>query len=237
MLNVLLESKAVRTRRVGGTVTSTLVHAAIVAGGIMLTVRPNPGDARTPPKEPKIRYVDIKPSPKPAAPTPAQPRPERRSTSTTPSLPPLPTVDQIPSKLPPIDPSVPTTTEPNAGFGPGIPTTSSLGEPVERGEPLGGVVEERYVDRSPRLMGKPVQPTFPSMLRERGHNGRVVVQFVVDTLGRAEMDAFQVVEASDRLFAESVRAVLGRYRFSPGDAGGRKVRTLVRLPFYFTLVR
>ena len=75
------------------------------------------------------------------------------------------------------------------------------------------------------------------MLRERGHNGRVVVQFVIDTLGRAEMGGLQVVEASDPLFAESVRAVLPRYRFSPGEAGGRKVRTLVALPFDFTVVR
>ena len=34
-----------------------------------------------------------------------------------------------------------------------------------------------------------------------------------------------------------VRAVLPRYHFSPGEAGGRKVRTMVQLPFEFTLVR
>ena len=68
-------------------------------------------------------------------------------------------------------------------------------------------------------------------------NGRVSLQFVVDTLGHAEMSGLQVVEATDPLFARSVRAMLGRYRFSPGEVGGRKVRTLVQLPFDFTLVR
>ena len=36
-------------------------------------------------------------------------------------------------------------------------------------------------------------------------------------------------------FAESVRAALPRFRFSPGEAGGRKVRTRVQIPFDFTL--
>jgi protein TonB len=99
------------------------------------------------------------------------------------------------------------------------------------------VLDERYVDRAPRVVGQPVSPEFPTSLRERGVNGRVSVQFVVDTLGRAEMSGLRVVEATDPLFARSVRAVLGRYRFSPGEVGGQKVRTLVQLPFDFTLVR
>src|SRR5437764_15085921 len=40
MLNVLLESKAPHTPRVGGTLASTLVHAAIITGAIALTVQP-----------------------------------------------------------------------------------------------------------------------------------------------------------------------------------------------------
>jgi protein TonB len=74
-------------------------------------------------------------------------------------------------------------------------------------------------------------------LRERGINGHVAVQFVIDTLGRAEMGGLTIVEATDPLFAQSVRTVLPRYRFSPGEVGGQKVRTLVQLPFDFTLAR
>jgi hypothetical protein len=51
------------------------------------------------------------------------------------------------------------------------------------------------------------------------------------------MSGLRVVEASDPQLVQSVRAVLGRYRFSPGEVGGHKVRTLVQLPFDFTLVR
>jgi protein TonB len=235
MLNVLLESKAVRTRRVGGTVTSTLLHAALVAGGIMLTVQSDPVSARTAPEKGGIIYVPIKTRPRPAGPVPPTTRPAPGPMITTDPVPPI--VLRTPN-VPGVTVEVVADGGPDQfGSALGNVTDGWLGGPRGLIGPADGVIEERYVDRPPRLMGKPVQPTFPSMLRERGHNGRVVVQFVVDTLGRAEMGGLQVVEASDPLFAESVRAVLPRYRFSPGEAGGRNVRTLVALPFDFTLVK
>ena len=63
------------------------------------------------------------------------------------------------------------------------------------------------------------------------------MQFVIDTLGRAELDGLQVVESAHPQFVEAIRAALARYRFSPGEAGGRRVRTRVQLPFDFALVR
>jgi outer membrane biosynthesis protein TonB len=235
MLDVLMESNAARTRKIGGTVTSTLIHAAIVAGAITLTVRPNEGDAHTPPEERVITYIGIDRRPKPPAPPTSRLQPERRSMPTTPTTLPLPVVDHIPTELPSIDPSVPTITEPTTSFGPRISTTGSPGEPLGPGGPPDAVLEERYVDRSPRLLGSPVPPIFPFALRERGRSGRVVIQFVVDTLGRAETTGLEVVEATDPLFAEAVRSVLPRYRFSSGEVAGRKVRTLVQLPFDFTV--
>jgi protein TonB len=235
MLKVLLESKAVRARRVGGTVTSTLVHAAIVAGGIMLTVQSDRVDTRTTSDIGHPIYIPIKPRPRPAGPRVPPTRSTQGPVITTDPVPPIVLTTPNP---PGVNVDVMIDRVPDQfGSALGNVTDGSLGGPPGLSGPADGVIEERYVDRSPRLMGRPAQPTFPYMLRERGHNGRVVVQFVVDTLGRAEMGGLQVVEASDPLFAESVRAVLPRYRFSPGEAGGRKVRTLVALPFDFTLVR
>jgi protein TonB len=64
-----------------------------------------------------------------------------------------------------------------------------------------------------------------------------VVQFVVDTVGRAELADLQVIEAPHPLFVDAVRSALARYRFSVGEAAGRKVRTRVQIPFEFTLTR
>ena len=236
MLNVLLESKAVRTKRMGGTLMSVLVHAATITGAVALGVRPASVDARTPdfPKETPIYRIPVQPRPE----TPrSHARPSefdrsvlRRRTWT------LPRVDDVPPGIPPVDLAGPPITDATE-FTRGISTRSGGSEGRGLSGPLGGVLEERDVDRPPHILGTPVQPAFPTLLRERGISGRVSVQFVVDTLGRAEMSGLRVVEESDPLFAQAVRAVLPRYRFSPGEVSGQKVRTLVQLPFDFTLVR
>ena len=121
-------------------------------------------------------------------------------------------------------------------IGPALPPSGVIGGPAGVGGPSGEVIEARYVEKPPRLL-RSEQPRFPDALRARGQNGRVVVQFVVDTLGRAEMSEFKVVDETDAQLADAVRAVLPRFRFTPGEAAGHKVRTLVALPFDFTLVR
>jgi len=236
MLGTLLESNAIRARRTGGTLASTLVHAALFAGAIVVTAR-GPGLKPVDPDEIVLPpFVVGRP---PDAPDVRVHRPSS-STPTVPTAPQLPSVDRVPDEIPPIDVDVKipvgSDDEVARGTGPIVQAPGGPGGGI--GEPTrDGALDERYVDRAPRIVGNPVQPDFPASLRERGVSGRVSVQFVVDTLGRAEMSGLRVVEATDPLFAHSVRAVLGRYRFSPGEVGGRKVRTLVQLPFDFTLVR
>lgn len=236
MLDVLLESKAVRTRRTGGTVASTLAHAALIVGAIALTTR-NGGATLSPPD------VFIEPPPYFVTPRPVPPentvRPPTSAARATDPVRRLPTIDHVPDVVPPmdVDLNVRIATNDEIGHGPIVSSSTDLGGPGGVGHAPEGVLEERYVDRAPRIVGTPIQPAFPTALRERGISGRVAVQFVVDTLGRAEMSGLRIVEATDALFAQSVQAVLPRYRFSPGEVNGRKVRTLVQLPFDFTLVR
>ena len=236
MLNVLLESKAARTKRMGGTLTSVLVHGAIIAGLVTLGMRPKPVDARIAdfPVDPPIFRVKVEPRPETSRgdPTPSHAdRPLAPAPTWT-----LPRVDSVPPGIPPVDLSAAPITDATE-FTRGVSTGSRGTDGRGLGGPLDGVLEEQYVDRPPHILGAPPLPVFPTALRERGAHGRVSVQFVVDTLGRAEMSGLRVVEESDPLFAQSVRAVLPRYRFSPGEVGGQKVRTLVQLPFDFTLVR
>jgi len=237
MLNVLLESNAVRTKRTGGTLMSVLVHGAIVTSVVAFGMRPKPVDARVPdaPRD-TIVYIPVEPRPEAPRRRPTGPLVEHRAAPTPIPTTPFPTLDRIPTGIPPVDVSVAPISD-QTEFTRGISTGDGATDRRGLGGPAGGVLDERYVDRSPRILGNPISPEFPTSLRDRGVNGRVSVQFVVDTLGRAELRGLRVVEASDSLFAQSVRAVLGRYRFSPGEVGGQKVRTLVQLPFDFTLVR
>jgi len=236
MLNVLLESNTKPSRRTGGTLASMLVHAAIAAGAITLTTgRAIPRPA--PPDEVVLPQIVLPQTAQPR--NPDHPLVDRQTVMEAPMAPRIARVDRVPDAIPPIDvdASIRVATDDEAARGAIGATIRSPGGQIGIGGPPDGVLEERYVDRGPRILGSAIQPWFPTSLRERGVSGRVTVQFVVDTSGHAEMSGLKIVQATDSLFAQSVRAVLPRYRFSPGEVGGSKVRTLVQLPFDFTLVR
>ena len=236
MLNVLLESRATRPRRVGSTITSALVHAGLIAAAVALTV-PGAVDAkgREAPRQRKLIWVPL-PAQRSAGSPPRRflgaavlaPRAPRQPIFTIP--------DVVPNHLPPID-AGPTLPSEDLVIGRGVRTASPIGGDLPGLSGPGSAIDEHLVDRAPRLAGRFADPRYPAALREAGIEGRVVVQFVVDTLGRAELDALQVVESAHPQFVESVRAALARYRFTVGEASGRKVRTRVQLPFDFTLVR
>ena len=233
MLSVLLESRAPRARRVKGTVASALLHAALVAGAVAVTM-PVPVDANgvaSPP--PKVDWVLPSPVPRPPV---AQPGVARIIAPRSPVIPTIAVPDVVPTSLSPIDvgPAIPPDQVVIGGAG---SLTASPAGPWERSSIGNAAVDERFVDRAPRLVGRALEPRYPASLRDAGVEGRVVVQFVVDTLGRAEPGELQVLDAPHALFVESVRAALARYRFTVGETAGRKVRTRVQMPFEFTLVR
>jgi TonB family protein len=76
-------------------------------------------------------------------------------------------------------------------------------------------------------------PLYPAEMERRGIEGRVVVRFVVDTTGRADIETFRIIEASHPLFAAAVREALPRMKFRPAAMGNMRVRQLVELPFGF----
>jgi len=80
--------------------------------------------------------------------------------------------------------------------------------------------------------GNPV-PGYPALLERSGIEGRVLVEFVVDTLGRPDMKSVKVLESSNELFVQSLESALPRWRFYPAEARGRKVKQIVQLPLRF----
>lgn len=54
------------------------------------------------------------------------------------------------------------------------------------------------------------------------------VNVVVDTLGRADMKTFRVVEVSNSWFADNLKTVLPAWRFTPAVLAGCKVRRVYR---------
>ncbi len=78
---------------------------------------------------------------------------------------------------------------------------------------------------------------YPELLRTLGIEGRVVVETVIDTLGRPEAPALRLVESSHSGFEAPARDFVLGARFRPGRSLGRAVRVLVRVPIAFALNR
>ncbi len=90
----------------------------------------------------------------------------------------------------------------------------------------------RAVTERPR-MTRPVVLVYPDSLRDGGVGGDVVVEFVVDTLGRVE-PGVRVLEAAHAGLAAPAQRTIAPARFQPGHVNGRKVRVLMTLRFQFT---
>jgi TonB family protein len=76
-------------------------------------------------------------------------------------------------------------------------------------------------------------PVYPASLEKAHVSGQVLVQFVVNTDGSADMASFKVLKSSHALFTQSVKDALSSMRFVPAEVGGKKVRQLVQMPFGF----
>lgn len=91
------------------------------------------------------------------------------------------------------------------------------------------------VDSAARVV-ESAAPAYPPALLAKNVEGKAVVQFVVDTLGRVDTVSFAVIEATHVEFAEAVRSVLPAMRFAPAVTASRKVRQLVQQPFLFRIL-
>lgn len=76
-------------------------------------------------------------------------------------------------------------------------------------------------------------PRYPESMQKSGIQGEVLVQFVVDTLGHADMSTFKVLRSTASQFTNAVLLALPRITFEPAELLNRKVRQVVQMPFHF----
>jgi protein TonB len=231
----LLESSATRRRSRGGTAASILVHVLVIGSAVFGTATAGiPDDA---PREVALPAY-VAPRPEPArehAKGPATANPNSAAVASNLRPPPqIPFVEPI--GIPPIAVGPPTVSVPADSFASGG-LKSGPGEPAgaPSGAPAGdGPWTRDFVERPAMPLG-PVRPRYPDALRDAGIGGRVVLRFVVDTLGRVEPATVETTSATDPRFGEAARRAIGGLRFRPAEAGGRRVRQLVELPFDFVI--
>lgn len=207
---------------------SATLHTALIAGAIVLTQHA----ATTP--SPAIFAI-----PMPWTPPTAQPQPPVTSSTQTTTVPVPnwavlpPTNIEIPTEIPPPGTSA---FLPNPATDPLPPGTSIITPPG--GLPgLGhAIMDARVVDEMPALLAHP-PINYPEVLRQAGIEGRVTVEAVLDTLGRAEPSSLHVTASPNPLFDREALAVVLGSRYRPGRVDGRAVRVRIQVPVAFAITR
>ena len=236
MFNNLIESKAQKQKRAGGTLMSFVIHTVVISAAVYATAHASQELEK--PKAEKVEFVQVKkdepPPPKeePKPPPPdvvvKAPPPKGFQVLTAPI--------KIPDVLPDIDLSKKVTNEEDfsgkgvaGGIAKGV--VGGTPQPINDNQTYFEFQVEKQVAVQP---GNPA-PRYPDMLRSSNVEGEVLAQFVVDTTGRADMKEFKVLKSTHDMFTSAVKAVLPHMKFYPAEVGGRKVRQLVQMPFQFNL--
>jgi len=136
----------------------------------------------------------------------------------------------IPTNIPPInlqehfDPKDYSGTGVEGGIGTGIVPSSNQ------------VYMESVVEERPEVLSGP-QLQYPDLLRQAAIQGRVLVQAIIDTTGRAEPQSVKVIQSPNPGFDQSARNYVLRALFRPARVHGRAVRVLINLPIDFKIKR
>jgi TonB family protein len=112
-----------------------------------------------------------------------------------------------------------------------VPTAPGGGYPG--GDP-DGVYDSNVLEQPPELLASP-PPRYPELLRQAHIEGIVIIEGVVDTLGRMEQRTLRVVASPHPALSASAMECLAGAIFRPGRVEGRAVRVLVQVPVHFTV--
>src|SRR5256886_17055364 len=136
--------------------------------------------------------------------------------------------DVVPTNLPPVnlqehfDPKDYSGTGVEGGLGSGMVPTGNE------------VFMEAIVEEKPAVLSGPTLQ-FPELLRQAQIQGRVLVQAIVDTLGRAGPNSVKGLQSPHPGFDQSAKSYVLQALFRPARGHGRAVRVLIQIPIDFRL--
>ncbi|MHB1312175.1 MAG: TonB family protein [Gemmatimonadaceae bacterium] len=228
MLNQLIASRPAVRRSPGGFAASIVLHGVVIVGAIVATAS-TPATSRRP--DPVYLPVFI-PAPQPMPPRQPTLAPHAGPVTAVPNIINVPI--NVPVGLPPIIPlrALINTNDPTE-FRVGV--SSSAGTPGITPLAPDAAYAVNQVEVAVVLDPRSPLPRFPQLLKDSGVEGMARLQFVVDTLGRVELESVRVVDATHPLFAAAVQATLPRMHFSPARVGNHRVRQLVEFPIEFRI--
>ena len=215
MFDQLVSSKVKRQVAPVRGVVVGMLHGIVIAGAIRVTERPADPPASAPLP---IRIIYETP-PIPVTRTAVSDPGATTTSAAAPDLPPAP-VD-VPPSIPPVTPGP--AFDPDRlrhVFATGLPGADPAGEDSLS---LRGVLAAAEVDDPAVVVHQP-SPRYPPVLQQAGIEGRVLVEFVIDTAGHTEAASLRVLESSNPGFDAAAGETVRRSVFRPARVHGSPVR-------------
>src|SRR6266566_3941530 len=223
VFDVLIESKRKKNSKKAFSVgfVSLTVHTAIIAGAVYATLNAGQTDHSVK-VDTAMVFLDQQQQQKP---------PEQQPVQLDVPLKGFQTViapDVIPTNIPPVN--LQEKFDPKDYSGTGVEGGLSTGMVPTGNE----VFMEAIVEEKPAVLSGPTLQ-FPELLRQAQIQGRVLVQAIVDTLGRAEPNSVKVLQSPNPGFDQSAKSYVIKALFRPARVHGRAVRVLIQIPIDFRL--
>ena len=228
MFENLVASKATDKKPFGSAVMSLAIQSALLYGTVVATR----GAAETIREIIADTTMVFLEAPKPEAPPEMPPEAVVSANPPPKGFQTVIAVSEIPTEIPPVD--LTQKFNPDDFTGKGIEGGIAAGVvggtgPVIEGEVfLAAELEDR-----PRLISIS-EPRYPPVLESAGITGRVVFDFIVDTLGRVSGASINVISSTNKAFETPAIDALRTALFSPGKVQGNPVQVLVRQAISFT---
>lgn len=96
------------------------------------------------------------------------------------------------------------------------------------------VLSVDVVQEKPERLAGP-QPVYPPLLMQAGIEGTVMVQAIIDTMGRVEPNSLKITQTANPGFNESAKQTVVKSLFRPARVYGKAVRVLIQLPVTYTI--
>jgi len=94
---------------------------------------------------------------------------------------------------------------------------------------------EGPVVQKPIALSKSVNYVYPRTAKLANQSGSALVQFIVDTTGRAKPESIVCVDATYKDFADAAMSAVRLMEFTPAELEGHKIEQLVQYPIDFKL--
>ena len=220
MFDTLIESKRKtdKKRLFGVGFVSVVIHTVLIGAAIIATVKAGQSDTKVR-ADTALVFLEQQ----------QQKPPEQQPVQLDMPLKGFQTVvapTEIPTNIPPINLQ--------EKFDPKDYSGSGVEGGVANGLAPGDVYLESLVEEKPSVLAAP-QPPYPELLKQAGIQGRVLIQAIIDTAGRAEPSSIRIIQSPNPAFDPGSRNWILHAQFRPARVHGRAVRVLIQVPLDYRI--